>query len=223
MFKKLPKSTRIKPLAYGLIMLGIGLGALAITVRLHNSNPQPLTQLSAPDFNNPPKDDEVQSKTQSDNYNVPADYPKYINIPTINIPDTKVLALGKQANGAISTPNSSLVTGWYDASSKPGQSGAMFIYGHVASRTSGGIFYNLKNVKPGSDIMITRGDNTLLTYRVVRVKTYPYNNVDMSEVLTAADLTKPGLSIMSCAGTVVPGTKPVTFSERLVVFATLAD
>ncbi len=125
------------------------------------------------------------------------------------------------SNGAIGVPDNIYETGWYDGSSRPGQVGAMFIYGHVSSWTANGIFYNLKKLQPGDGITITRGDNTTYTYKVVASKVYPYNAVDMNAALSPIDKTKPGLNLMTCTGQVIKGTSD--FNERLVVFTSLVQ
>jgi LPXTG-site transpeptidase (sortase) family protein len=153
------------------------------------------------------------------NYSVPPANPKYIAIPAIHVANTPVIKLGLQGNGAIATPNNIYLTGWYDASSKPGQKGAMFIYGHVSSWTANGVFYDLKNLHVGDAITITRGDNTTYTYKVLSSKTYPYNKVDMSRVLSPVEPNKPGLNLMTCTGKLIKGTSQ--FDQRLVVFTTL--
>lgn len=150
-------------------------------------------------------------------YNVAPDLPKYISIPAIGIAKARVVRLGVMKDGAIATPDNIYDTGWYSGSAKPGQPGAMFIYGHVSSWTANGVFYDLHQLRPGDAITITRGDNTVFSYRVVTSKVYPYTDVDMSQVLSPVDAGKPGLNLMTCTGNVIKGTSD--FSERLVVFA----
>jgi LPXTG-site transpeptidase (sortase) family protein len=152
---------------------------------------------------------------------VPPNNPKYIAIPAINISNTPILRLGLLKSGAIGTPDNIYDTGWYDGSSLPGQSGAMFIYGHVSSWTADGIFYNLKKLTPGDKITITTGNNTTYTYQVMGTKVYPYNNVDMNQVLSPIDASKPGLNLMTCTGQIIQGTSE--FNERLVVFTSLVN
>jgi len=127
--------------------------------------------------------------------------------------------LGLTGSNQVATPDNIYDTGWYNGSAKPGQSGAMFIYGHVSSWTADGVFFNLKRLKVGENITITRGDNTTYTYQVVSSKIYPYNNVNMQEVLSPINASKPGLNLMTCTGSLIKGTSE--FSERLVVFTSL--
>lgn len=154
-------------------------------------------------------------------YNVPPANPKYISIPAINIKQAEVIQLGLLKNSQIATPNNIYEAGWYNGSSKPGKTGAMFIYGHVSSWQANGLFYDLKKLKAGDTIAITRGDNTAYIYKVVSSKIYPSNNVDMNEVLSPINSGKPGLNMMTCTGKVIKGTSE--FNQRLVVFASLVS
>lgn len=203
-----------------MIACGAVLGVIAIVLLIHDAKTDPkpppgaLTSKSAPSSIKPSKKTVVS-------YSVPPADPKYIAIPAIGISNTPILKLGLTSSGAIAVPDNIYETGWYDGSSLPGESGAMFIYGHVSSWTADGIFYNLKKLVPGNQISIIRGDNTKYTYQVVSSKVYPYNNVNMSQVLAPVNTGKPGLNLMTCTGQVIKGTSE--FNERLVVFTSLVS
>jgi sortase (surface protein transpeptidase) len=152
-------------------------------------------------------------------YSVPPTHPKYIAIPALGITNTPIFKLGLLQSGAIATPDNIYDTGWYDGSSLPGATGAMFMYGHVSSWRAEGIFYNLKKLKPGQLITITTGDNTTYTYKMVSAQVYSYNNVAMNQVLAPINPNVPGLNLMTCTGSVIKGTSE--FTQRLVVFASL--
>lgn len=156
-----------------------------------------------------------------DNYRVPADNPQYITIDSIGVPKTRVIKLGLLKDNAIATPSNIYDTGWYGASSKPGQPGTMFIFGHVSNWQAKGVFYNLKKLSPGDTIRVTAGSGKTYVYSVERTKVYAYDQVDMQEVLSPVDPSVPGLSLMTCTGTVIKGTNE--FSQRLVVFARLVQ
>jgi sortase (surface protein transpeptidase) len=172
----------------------------------------------APDLTQPNMLMGAPSEAAVTNYSVAPTRPKYIAIPAIGVPNTEVLPLGLTKGNAIAVPSSSYVVGWYRNSAKPGQRGAMFIYGHVLGLNAGGIFYNLKELVPGNDIIVTRGDGTVYMYQVVASKLYPAQSVDMSAVLTPTISGVPGLNLMTCAGSIVPHSNPIAFTERLVVF-----
>lgn len=131
------------------------------------------------------------------------------------------MPLGLLKDGEMATPNNIYDTGWYTASSKPGQAGAMFIYGHVSSWQANGVFYNLKKLKPNDRIIISRGDDARYIYKVVSSTVYPYNHVDMQAVLSPVTAGLPGLNLMTCTGPLIGGTGE--FSQRLVVFTSLSS
>jgi sortase (surface protein transpeptidase) len=151
-------------------------------------------------------------------YSVPPLDPKYLIIPAIKV-DARVFKISVNANKQIEAPSNVYDTAWYDSSSLPGQPGAMFIDGHVSSWTADGVFYNLKSLKPGDSITVVRGDNKSFTYVVNALKVYPYNNVNMQQVLAAYTPYSAGLNLMTCTGQVIKNTSE--FNERLVVFSTL--
>jgi LPXTG-site transpeptidase (sortase) family protein len=201
-----------------LITLGILLGCVTAFLLLNNSQEAPkpppgaLTSKSAPSS--------VRPKAQTvTSYAVPPTDPKYINIPAIGVAKTRIIQLGLLSNGSIAVPDNIYDTGWYNGSAKPGQNGAMFIYGHVSSWTANGVFYNLKKLKPGDTITVIRGDNTSYTYQVMQTRVYAYNAVPMNIVLAPVDSSKPGLNLMTCTGQIIKGTSE--FNQRLVVYASL--
>jgi LPXTG-site transpeptidase (sortase) family protein len=212
------KSTNL--LAYGLLVVGVAGLIISGVLYVHRSRPPHNLTISSVDVTPAPSSVKPTAAAVA-SYRVPPTSPKYISIPAIGITNTRIIRLGLLANGQIATPDNIFDTGWYDGSSKPGQSGAMFIYGHVSSWTADGIFYNLKKLKAGDDITITRGDNQTFTYQVVTTRIYPYMSVNMGAVLSSINPSVPGLNLMTCTGKVIPGTSE--FNERLVVFTSLVS
>jgi sortase (surface protein transpeptidase) len=149
-------------------------------------------------------------------YTVAPDAPRYLIIPTIGV-NAMVENIGLTKSGAIGTPDNVYESAWYRASSKPGTAGATVIDGHVSSWTTSGVFYNLHKLAPGAKIEIERGDGTIVTYQVVGMKTYSYNNVDMSSLLSPINAKKSGLNLITCSGSVIKGTNE--FDKRIVVFS----
>ncbi len=201
------------------ILIIAGLAGMATSLVLHQRQPKPPQIIS---LNNAPAPSSVKPKPEAvASYSVPPNDPKYIAIPAISLSNTPVLKLGLLTSGAIATPSNIYETGWYNGSARPGQAGAMFIYGHVSSWTANGIFYNLKKLAPKDQITITRGDNKTYTYQVVSTRTYAYNNVDMGQVLAPVVANTPGLNLMTCTGQLIKGTSE--FNQRLVVFTKLVS
>ncbi len=150
------------------------------------------------------------------NYAVGPTLPRYLDIPLLGV-HARVLSLGILPSGALAAPNNVFDTGRYNESALPGQPGAMLIDGHVSSWKAKGVFYGIKNLKPGTQLQLTRGDGTKFSYRVVTSKTYNDTEVNMQEALTPITAGKPGLNLITCTGQVKPGTSE--FNQRVVVFA----
>lgn len=149
-------------------------------------------------------------------WQVPPDEPRYIFIPEIGV-KAMVKPTWQTKDGAIGTPASVYDTSWYVHSAKPGQPGATFIDGHVSSFTSPGVFYELKDLRPGDEIQIEKGDGTKVTYQMVKKVFYAYDSVNMEQALAPVNPNKSSLTLMTCAGDVIPHTN--TFSQRIAVFA----
>ena len=182
---------------------------------IHNQQavkPPPFALANLPSSHKPTKD-------ELDNYKVAADSPRFVYIPSIKVPQTRIIHLGLDKTGQIAVPDNVNDTGWYTGSSKPGQPGAMFIFGHISSWQAKGVFYDLDKLKPNDTVTVERGDGKKYTYKVIRTKIYPAAKVNMNEVLAPADSNKTGLNLMTCTGKVIKGTSE--FSERLVVFTSL--
>lgn len=157
------------------------------------------------------------SKKALATYQVAPSLPRYIIIPKIDV-NARVGSVGLTASGAIGTPSNVYDTDWFNQSSKPGETGAMLIDGHISSWNANGVFYNLHQLQPGDVIEIQRGDGKMFTYKVSEVKIYDKNSVNMKSVLAPIDPSRPGLNLISCYGDVIKGTNE--FNKRIVVYST---
>jgi LPXTG-site transpeptidase (sortase) family protein len=162
----------------------------------------------------PPSADAVK------NYKVAPNLPKYIDIPGLSV-HARVMSMGVDDKNVLQAPSNVYDTGWYNASAQPGQPGGMLIDGHISSWSTKGVFYGLNKLKTGDTITITRGDNRQFTYRVVSSQIKPVDQVDMSSLLVSADVNKPGLSLISCSGEVIPGTNE--YDKRIMIQAVLVN
>lgn len=151
-------------------------------------------------------------------YTVAPDKPRFITIPSQD-QKARILPMGTEPNGQLTSPNNIYDIGWYTGSSLPGQPGAMLVDGHKSSWKANGTFFGLKKLEPGDKVSVERGDGTLFTYRVVKSQIFDHDKVDMVSALKSVDPTRPGLNLITCEGGVIPGTSK--FDKRIIVYAVL--
>jgi hypothetical protein len=121
-------------LSWSLIIIGVITFIFSASI-LYKNNTHPNPQGPAGTIQSAPSSNKPTQKAIT-TYTVAPDLPKYISIPAIDVPQTRIIQLGLLKNGQIATPDNIYDTGWYNGSAKPGLSGAMFIYGHVSSWTA---------------------------------------------------------------------------------------
>jgi sortase (surface protein transpeptidase) len=82
--------------------------------------------------------------------------PSRIVIPAIGV-DAETVAVGIAKDGGMEVPKVGL-TGWYRLGPAPGAPGPAVIVSHVSYGGKKGVFYDLKRLEPGDEILIY-GDN----------------------------------------------------------------
>lgn len=159
--------------------------------------------------------DETPSDSDTvNNYRVAPELPRVLSISKLNI-RARVKSVTTDNKGQIGAPASIFDTGWYDMSAKPGETGAMFIDGHVHGPTKPGVFAELKKLVKGDKLEIERGDGKTFRYSVVKSQIYKADQVDLAAALSPATPGKQALNLMTCAGKF----NGSDYQDRLVVFA----
>ena len=162
--------------------------------------------------------DEKPSNAAVSNYSVAPNLARYLDIPKLSV-HARVIPLGVKTNGTLRAPGNGYDVGWYNASSRPGENGAMLIDGHSNVLGKRAVFAKLGNLVAGDELKITRGDGQVFAYHVRSVEIVDNDKVDMASLLVSADTAKPGLNLITCAGDVIPGT--LHLDKRALVKAVL--
>jgi LPXTG-site transpeptidase (sortase) family protein len=145
-------------------------------------------------------------------YNVPPNQPKQISLPTIDT--TGYIQQVGTIAGGVGTPDSIFMAGWYNQTVKPGAAGLSIIDGHVQGAYKPGVFKNLINLKSGDTFTVTFGDNSVRTFKVLRLQSYSVT--DAAPALFARDTSiKAQLNLITCTGKYDTVNKQ--FNQRLVV------
>lgn len=211
---------------YTALALLIIAGGIFIGVQGYNANKEvaaKTTQLLSSGQDSPSTDEHTNNGLPSetpvaniDSYKVAGTLPRIISIDKIGV-KARTLRLGVKANNQLAAPANIYDAGWYEASSKAGEAGAMVIDGHVSGPTKPGVFYNLHKLAAGDHIKVENGNGKVHTYKIVKKSTYAADKVDMAAVLTPITPGKPGLNLITCSGEIERATNH--YKDRTVVFA----
>ncbi|QKS70108.1 sortase [Paenalkalicoccus suaedae] len=144
--------------------------------------------------------------------------PTKIEIPAINV-DAVVDGVGLEPDGAMSVPDDGDTVGWFNRGAKPGAQGNSVLAGHVDDLTGPAIFFDLKDLEAGDEIIITGENGDVLTFQVMGKESYPYDDAPID--LVFGGTSSRNLNLITCTGEFDRNVG--THRERLVVFTELVD
>ena len=143
--------------------------------------------------------------------------PVWLSIPVIGV-RTSLVDLGLRSNGTLQVPSSTAVAGWYTGSSRPGTVGAAVIAGHVDSRSGPGIFFWLRDLRPGDRIYVGRADGTMAVFTVTAVRKVAKDLFPTAAVY--GPVPDAELRLITCGG--VFDRSLGSYLSNIVVFARLS-
>jgi hypothetical protein len=144
----------------------------------------------------------------------PTALPTVLIIPAIGV-RTRLVRLGRTAVGTLQVPRTTAVAGWYTGSPRPGELGAAVIAGHVDSLSGPGVFFRLRQLRPGELILVRRADHSLAAFRVFAIGTYAKAHFPSAAVYGPAPVAE--LRVVTCGGTFDPATGH--YLSNVIVFA----
>ena len=151
--------------------------------------------------------------------------------PSIEVPDGRLIipsigvnapieAVGRLSNGNMAVPTLKPwdTVGWYQYGPYPGERGSAVIDGHL-DRPGGSpaVFWNLRNLHIGDDIMVVNSGGKVLHFRVVNMQYYTPTDGPLQTIFGNSGGTF--LNLITCAGQWIPTQHQTTL--RLVVYAIL--
>jgi sortase (surface protein transpeptidase) len=140
--------------------------------------------------------------------------PLSVRIPAIGVSSTLVPLRLNQA-GALQPPADFIHAGWYVGGPAPGEQGPAVIAGHVDSRAGPAIFFRLRELRPGDEVLVARADRSTARFRVVEVQRYPKN------MFPAARVYQPtpdaALRLITCGGSFDYARR--SYRDNIVVYA----
>ena len=140
--------------------------------------------------------------------------PARIRIPAIDV-DTKVIALGQQRDGSLETPEDFALAGWWRGGPRPGAPGAAVIAGHVDSRRGPAVFYELRALAVGEEILVEDKDGDTESFTVERLVQVPKDEFPTD--LVYGYTRTPSLRLITCGGAFDRSVR--SYRDNIVVFA----
>jgi Sortase domain len=144
-----------------------------------------------------------------------APLPVALRIPAIGV-RTRLTRLGITRHGTLQPPASTSVAGWYTRSPRPGEIGTAIIAGHIDSYQGPGIFYRLRELRPGDRVYVRQADGRLATFQVTAVREYAKAHFPTARVYGPAPDAE--LNLITCGGTFDYATH--SYLSNVVVYST---
>ncbi len=142
--------------------------------------------------------------------------PVRLVIPAINV-DALVQQVGLEPTGTgeMAVPSNFTDVGWYKDGVRPGMRGSAVIAGHLNGKAvREAVFFDLHTLKVGDEVIIMSAERVEDIFRVVKIKTYEYDE-EATDVFLSND-GKKRLNLITCGGTWLPEEK--VYDKRTVVF-----
>ncbi|WP_169447442.1 class F sortase [Paenibacillus fonticola] len=142
--------------------------------------------------------------------------PTELIIPAVKV-KAKVEPVGVLPNGQMDVPKHTNLVGLLHPGVIAGERGNMVMDGHVDSYTGPAVFFNLKKLKTGDQIVVRNQKRRQLTYIVQSVEAYRTAEAPVDKVFGETDV--PMLNLVTCTGKY--SRKKKEHEQRLIVFAKL--
>ncbi len=119
--------------------------------------------------------------------------------------------------GPMQTPPTGFPAGWYTAGPTPGQLDPAVVVGHVDWARHPGVFYNLRELKTGDQVIVARTDARKVVFRVSRVEEFAKDAFPTHEVYGNVD--HAALRLITCGGSF--DQQAASYRDNIVAFADL--
>ena len=142
--------------------------------------------------------------------------PVRVRIPSIHV-DSSLLRLGVDGAGALQPPDDFGLAGWFPASPVPGDVGPAVIAGHVDSYVGPAVFFRLRELAAGDEVLVDRSDGTTARFSVTAAHRYPKDAFPTEEVY--GPTARAELRLITCGGAFDRSAR--SYRDNVVVTAVL--
>ena len=118
----------------------------------------------------------------------------------------------------LTTRPSGPMTIWYKRGPRPGAPGPAVLIGHLDSRTGPAVFYRLRELHPGDEILIRQRGGPTTNFIVGRLERHPKTALPTNRIWLTT--SKPLLRLITCGGSFSHVTHH--YRDNLIVYAARA-
>jgi sortase (surface protein transpeptidase) len=122
--------------------------------------------------------------------------PMTISIPAIGV-QAPIVAVGLRADGAMQLPDADQV-GWYKRGPRPGAPGPAVLIGHIDDHTGPDVFYRLRELRPGDEILVGQRDGSTTRFIVERLERHPKTALPVARIWNRTDQSV--VRLITCGG-----------------------
>ena len=139
-----------------------------------------------------------------------------VRIPAIGV-DATVTEVGVGSNGVMQAPGGPDLIGWYDFSAAPGNAGNVLLSGHVDYLTQTAVFYDLRTLSEGDEIIIETAGG-VFRYEVALSYVVQPDSADIAAIVGTRS-GEQSVTLITCGGTFDRGLRE--YDRRVIVRAVL--
>ncbi len=143
--------------------------------------------------------------------------PVRVRVPGIGV-DSPLERLGIDPLGALETPVDYGRAGWFDGGTAPGDVGPAVLAGHVDSTAGPAVFWRLRDLTAGDEVLVDRADGTTARFTVTRVERHAKDAFPTDEVYGPTPDAQ--LRLVTCGGDFDRAAR--SYRDNVVVFAAAA-
>lgn len=112
--------------------------------------------------------------------------PVRLKIPVINV-DAPIEDVGLTPDGAMDTPKDFGDTAWYQLGPRPGEQGNAVIAGHVDRVGGEAVFWDLRQLTPGDEIIVMSENGIAHHFAVTGLQRYALDTAPLTEIFGSTD------------------------------------
>jgi Sortase domain len=145
----------------------------------------------------------------------PSSEPVGLAAPAIGLVANGLERLRLDADRSLEAPADYQRAGWFAGGPAPGDQGPAVIVGHVDSYRGPGVFFRVRDLRPGEEVVVTRADGTAVRFVVDAVEQYAKDAFPADRVY--GDTPGAELRLITCGGAFDRAAR--SYRDNVVVFA----